>query len=213
MLPWPKKIPQPNLPTIPETDLIPSTYFSIIQNGIFPKNWWLSTSEPTSDGLTGVGLHALATPGPAITSDDLPSDFLPFAHTAHQYFGFDLHHEVRRIRYIDTEVDQWLTVAPDFDTFLKRLQPHPIQLTELPVDPQIFGHMAVMATASDWPALFDHAREFMSGETLGQWLMWLAASDDPAKRQAAAEEYRFLVRYQPNLLTPNVTMNLQHLLH
>ena len=37
MLPWPKKIPQPNLPTIPETDLIPSTYFSIIQNGIFPK--------------------------------------------------------------------------------------------------------------------------------------------------------------------------------
>ncbi|OAU89899.1 hypothetical protein PZ06_02260, partial [Lacticaseibacillus rhamnosus] len=99
------------------------------------------------------------------------------------------------------------------DTFLKRLQPHPIQLPELPVDPQIFGHMAVMATASDWPALFDHAREFMSGETLGQWLMWLAASDDPAKRQAAAEEYRFLVRYQPNLLTPNVTMNLQHLLH
>ena len=57
MLPWPKKIPQPNLPTIPETDLIPSTYFSIIQNGIFPKNWWLPTSEPTSDGLTGVGLH------------------------------------------------------------------------------------------------------------------------------------------------------------
>lgn len=37
MLPWPKKIPQPNLPTIPETDLIPSTYFQSFKMGFSLK--------------------------------------------------------------------------------------------------------------------------------------------------------------------------------
>ncbi|WP_093997943.1 SMI1/KNR4 family protein [Lacticaseibacillus zeae] len=212
MLPWPNKIPQPNLPTIPHTDLIPSTYFSTIKTGCLPKRWWLPTSEPTSDGLDGVGIHAFATPGAAITADDLPADFLPFAHTGHQYFGFDLSHDPRRIRYIDTEVDQWLTVAPDFDTFLKQLQPHPVRLPELPVEPQVFGHMAVIATADDWPALFDHARTFMTGAEIGPWLIWLATSAASAKRQAAAEEYHFLSRYQPNFLTPNTTIELRKLL-
>ena len=135
---------------------------------------------------------------------------MPFAKTGHQYFGFDLQQELRQIRYIDTEVDQWLTVAMDLPAFMKQLQPHEAKLPEISVDPQIFGHMAVIATAAEWLALFDYAREFMAGQAIGPWLRWLAQSKEEAKRQVGMEEFHFLTRYQPNFLTPNDTLTLQH---
>lgn len=208
--PWPNLIPRPDLPTIPKTAAIPPAYFKLIQTGILPMNWWLPTKEPTSDAIDGVGIHAFATVGPAMTSSDLPAHFLPFAKTGHQYFGFDLQQEPRQIRYIDTEVDQWLTVAMDLPAFMKQLQPHEAKLPEISVDPQIFGHMAVIATAAEWPALFDYAREFMAGQAIGPWLRWLAQPKEEAKRQVGMEEFHFLTRYQPNFLTPNDTLTLQH---
>ena len=185
--PWPNLIPRPDLPTIPKTAAIPPAYFKLIQTGILPMNWWLPTKEPTSDAIDGVGIHAFATVGPAMTSSDLPAHFLPFAKTGHQYFGFDLQQELRQIRYIDTEVDQWLTVAMDLPAFMKQLQPHEAKLPEISV-----------------------AREFMAGQAIGPWLRWLAQSKEEAKRQVGMEEFHFLTRYQPNFLTPNDTLTLQH---
>lgn len=170
MLAWPEEVtPITGLPTIPATAPAPAAYFALVEKGQWPRQFFCPTKEPTSESLTGVSIHALAAVGPKMVSP-LPAHLLPFAKTGAQYWCFDLNTPGPAIRYVDWEVDQWLTVAPDWPGFLAQLTWQPPLLPPAP-SPQEFAHAALVCDAAALPALLDFARTALSAETYGQWLV------------------------------------------
>ena len=122
MHPWPLTLPEPATLTVPLTAPLPASYWQAVAAGRWPQRYWLPTAEPTSDGLDGVALHALAAAGPRTALPGLPEAFTPFACDGQQVFVVTA---AGHIRYLDLEVDQWLDVATSWDDLVAQLQWRP----------------------------------------------------------------------------------------
>ncbi|WP_262315600.1 SMI1/KNR4 family protein [Lacticaseibacillus parakribbianus] len=187
MINWPATIPALPLPNLPADPRIPRAYFDLIAQGQWPRRFFVTTTEPTSESLTGVSVHAFLAPGPRPLTPLTP-DLVPFAQDGSQSFCFDLAHG--GVRFVDSEVDQWLTVAPSLEAFVAQLTWQPPQLVA-PVSDQAFYHALMVATDAELPALFDLARADKR-----DYLDWLPFLPTPSARAEAA----FALQYMP--LTP-----------
>lgn len=196
---WPIA-PAPKLPTIPKLAGIPNRYWDMVAGGQFPDTFWLATNEPTSDSLDGVAIHAFASEGPQLQVSDLPATCVPFSYDGQQYFCFDLSTNPASIRYIDTDVDQWLTVAPDFDTFLQQLIWRAPTLTQEAYSEQKLGHALLVARGSEIEDLLELARFNWDYRVYGQWLIWLAANRPQPIQLAVMAEFSFLHEFMPRHL-------------
>ncbi|MFD1430992.1 SMI1/KNR4 family protein [Lacticaseibacillus mingshuiensis] len=205
MHPWPTQITKPVLPTIPQLEQIPASYYRLVHRGIFADRYFLPTAEPTSEAPDGVSLHALATVGPRLTAP-LPDHLVPFAQDGARYFVFDLNAGAA-VRYIDTEVDQWLTIAPTFDDFWTQLQ-HRKPIFAEGMSKQAFTHFAVIAAPSDVEPALEYAREFLPLKDCLEWLLFFAQQADEAKQATALDEYAFLRRLQREHLSRDLVQPL-----
>jgi hypothetical protein len=169
---------------------LPPTYWQLAA-GRWPYAYWLPTTEPTSDGLDGVAVHAFAHAGPAMTLPGLPADLWPFALDGQQVFAVATS---GAIRYLDLEVDQWLTVAPDFDAFLAQLQWRAPSLAA-PFSAQQLAHALLVTDAASLPPLLTELRERHDWPTYCAWLGYLG--QQAPLRQVAQEEYCFAQKYLP----------------
>lgn len=131
-------IPQPTLATLPAC--FPSSYRQFLQKygaGYFTRTR-IATVEPTRDGLDYVLLQGIAgTSGnealPTLStlaqenSYELPSYLIPFFADGPKLFCLDYKDGLSvepRIRFIDTQTDQWLVIAPTFASLLDQLHPN-----------------------------------------------------------------------------------------
>lgn len=127
---------------------LPDTYLQLLeeQNGGYLTKNALPTSEPTRDGLDTVAIHTIlgiqdTTTKPSLFDQEklheeflLPDYFIVFSYLDEQFFGFDYSLlNVRgepKIRYIDTDTDQWLYLADSFEEFLLLLRKEPFTLSD-----------------------------------------------------------------------------------
>ncbi|WP_156314283.1 SMI1/KNR4 family protein [Lacticaseibacillus camelliae] len=205
MISWPVSLkPLSALPTLPHDPRVPEAYFALLQTGQWPTRFFCPTEEPTSEGLTGASIHAFATVGPRLATP-LPAHLLPFAADGVRYWCFDLATPGPAIRYIDWEVDQWLTVATDFDQFLARLQRVSPRLSPKPSE-QEFAHAALIADEAALPQLAEYARSELPSERYGEWLaFWLK---QPLLRHAAESELAFAHQYRWQAFSPALQSRL-----
>ncbi|KRO17261.1 SMI1/KNR4 family protein [Lacticaseibacillus saniviri] len=199
MISFPAHLPEPELPLIAPHPAIPKNYWELLNQGQWPQRFWLPTDEPTSDGMTGVAIHAFARLSDTAIATTLPDYLIPFAHDGHQYFCFDLSTETPAIRYVDTEVDQWLVVAPDFDHFITQLTTAPIQVSEQD-SYQKWAHMALLANAEELPAVLAVGRESLIMSDYLAWLIYFTG-ESPAKQQVALDAYAFVRDFMGSHLT------------
>lgn len=206
MIVWPASVkPLSTLPTMPRVPEIPAAYFTVLQHGRWPARYFCPTQEPTSEALTGASVHAFAVPGPRLKTP-LPPHLLPFAADGARYWCFDLTTPGPAIRYIDWEVDQWLTVAPDFQHFLKALQWVSPRLPPAPTA-QAFAHAALTADAAALASLLDYARSTLPTERYGEWLTyWLA---QPPLQGLAQDELAFAHQYRWQDFSPVLQAQLE----
>lgn len=190
MFTWPLTLPVPITLTIPTTAPLPATYWQLAA-GRWPHAYWLPTNEPTSDGLDGVAVHLFAQAGPKMSIPGLPSNLWPFACDQQQVFAVAAD---GTIRYLDLEVDQRLTVAKDFDSFLAQLTWRAPVLTP-PFSAQQLAHALLVADAASLPALFTYLREAEDWPAYGAWLGYLGQRQESAA--AAQEEYAFAAKFLP----------------
>lgn len=181
---------------------LPKSYRQAAAESPWPRRFFWPTEEPTSDALDGVFLHYLAQPGQGATHLDLPDYLVPFAHDGQRYFAFDRHDWA--VRYVDVEVDQWLTLAPDFETFWAGLQDH-VPLLDADTSDLAFSHYCHVATAADLPALLAYARDTKTVATYQALLLAYAQRRDGHFRSVVQAEYRFLTDYAPHLITKTLT--------
>ena len=205
MIPWPPAVtPLTVLPTIPRDPRVPEAYFAMVQTGQWPRRDFCPTPEPTSESLTGAAIHAFAGPGPRLASP-LPGHLLPFAADGARYWCFDLTTPGPAIRYIDWEVDQWLTVADSFAQFLNQLKWVPPILTAAPTA-QEFAHAALITDAAALPALCDYARTTFAAEHYGEWLAyWLT---QPGLAGPARAELDFARQFRWAAFSPALRQRL-----
>lgn len=208
LLPWPLDVtPLTALPTIPEDPRLPAAYFELVATGQWPEHNFYPTKEPTSDSLTGAYIHAFALPGPKLASP-LPAHLWPFAHDGAQYWCFDLATPGPAIRYLDWDVDQWLTVAPDFNHFIAQLTWQSPALSPTP-SPQAFAHAALIADAQALPSLLEYARTALPSAQYGEWLSyWL---QQPELRPLAVAELTFARQYRWSAFSPRRQQRLASL--
>ncbi|WP_225048025.1 SMI1/KNR4 family protein [Lacticaseibacillus kribbianus] len=183
MLTWPTTIPALPLPNLPADPRIPQAYFDLIAQGQWPARYFVPTAEPTSESLTGVSVHAFLAPGSRPLAP-LTADLVPFAQDGTQSFCFDF--AAGGIRFVDTDVDQWLTVAPSFEAFVAGLTGEK-NAPVTPISNQAFAHALMTATDETLPALCDFAREHDL-----PYLDWLPVLGGPAARTEAAFALDFL---------------------
>lgn len=198
---WPLNYPEPATLTIPTDAPLPDSYWQQAAHARWPKRWWLATTEPTSDGLDGVGIHALATPGLATTVPSLPKGLLPISVNGQQIFAVA---EDGRIRYLDLEVDQWLTVGQNWADFAAQL------VWRAPIlaagfTQQELAHALLVCDAATLPALLNALREQADWAQYLAWLTWLATQ--PTLSQTAKAEGTFALAYLP------LTLDQQAQLH
>lgn len=196
MLTWPLTTPEPAFVTIPPTVPLPPSYWQAVATGRWPKRYWLPTTEPTSDGLDGVAVHAFATAGPQTRISGLPDSLQPLAVDGQQIFAVD---DAGNIRYIDLEVDQWLTVATTWEAFVAQLQWRPPVLAA-PYSQQQLAHALLVADNKSLPALFDSLREQADWEVYVQWLVY------HRQQPATQQELTFALTYLPLSLTQQQTL-------
>ncbi len=196
MLAWPLQILEPAPLTISKTAPLPPSYWQAVATGRWPKRYWLPTSEPTSDGLDGVAIHALATPGAPTLIPGLPANLTPVAVDGQQVFAVT---EAGIIRYLDLEVDQWLTVAPSWEALVAQLQWHTPTLAA-PYSPQQLAHALLVADNDALPALFDELRLQVDDNAYVQWLAYLRQKPATQAEITFALTYRHLDARQRQIL-------------
>lgn len=195
MLKWPDLVTPPaTLPTIPQLAAIPADYYALVATGQWPRRYFFPTPEPTSDAIDGAVIHAFATTGPRLEAP-LPANLVPFAKTDARYFCFDLAQNPPSIRYIDTEVDQWLTLAPDWPSFWGQLIWRSPELDEAP-SPQAFGHAALVADEAALPAVLSYARMNLPADDYGGWLVYFSRQAKLACSAPFKEELQFARDYR-----------------
>lgn len=194
------------LPTLPPEAPVPSSYWRLVARGAWPKRYWLPTTEPTSDALDGVALHAFATRGPRQTYPALPLTFWPLTANGSQYVGIDT---ARRnaIRYVDTEVDQWLTVAATVTELLTRLRFQPVPTAIAPT-PQMLAHALLVADATTLGDWLDIARDQLPLTDQLIWLTNIVTTRGLAEQKSALASYRFMRTYQRRALTSSAVATL-----
>jgi len=197
---WPIP-PAPTPLTIPKLPAIPDSYWDIVKTGQFPERFWLNTPEPTSDSLEGVTVHGFARAGAAVEIPDLPTHLVPFAQDGQQYFVFDVSTTPAAIRYIDTDVDQWLDIAPDFDHFWQALTWTTPALTETTYSRQKLGHAMLVAHGTELAPLLELARFEWSWQEYGDWLLWLLTHRPLPIQQVILDEVVFLHDFMPRHLS------------
>ncbi|KRM71253.1 SMI1/KNR4 family protein [Lacticaseibacillus brantae] len=197
---WPIP-PVPTLLTIPKLPAIPDSYWAIVQTGQFPERFWLTTPEPTSDSLDGVTIHGFARAGAAVAIPGLPAHLVPFAQDGQQYFVFDVSTTPAAIRYIDTDVDQWLDIASDFDHFWQSLTRIAPTLTESTYSRQKLGHALLVAHGTELSPLLELARFKWPWQEYGDWLLWLLANRPAAIQRVILDEFIFLHDFMPRHLS------------
>lgn len=177
---------------------IPMSYRALCQttNGGFLTNFSLPTSEPTSDGLADVECHYLAgiahNGEAVIQAPDLPDYLVPFSQHQQQYFVFDCQQASAEppIRYIDTEVDQWLTVADSLDSFLEQLGPKVIDLNpDNELTPLQRNHYLLVAQGAQLDTLLARYEADADKEWLFDWLLYFAEHGTPAQQASALTAY------------------------
>lgn len=204
--------PNPNLP---------ASYVTLCQqmNGGFLQRFWLPTSEPTSDGLDHVECHYLAglatDDQPVIDCSIFPAYLIPFSQQQTQYFAFDYQHDPTNpsIRYIDTDVDQWLTVATSFESFLAQLGTKPIELAandDLSLTPLQRNHYLLIAQSSDLTNLLTHYEIDSSKEWFLSWLQFYVQHGTLSQQQCALEAFNTQQLYFRRQLPLALTTELQH---
>lgn len=199
---------------------LPARYREICtqQNGGFLQRFSLATSEPTSDGLAHVECHYLA----GIATDDtiavidrspFPDYLVPFSQHQTQYFAFDYQQTAApSIRYIDTEVDQWLTVAASFDTFLAQLGTKAIDLTALeqhPLTPLQRSHYLLIAQPTALTQLLDHYAIDSPKDWFLNWLIFFAQHGTLAQQTCALKAFDTQQLYFRRQLPQQLVTKLQ----
>lgn len=203
MLKWPNLVvPPAALPTIPQLAAIPADYYALVATGQWPQRYFFPTPEPTSDAIDGALIHAFAAIGPRLAAP-LPAHLVPFAQNDTRYFCFDLAQNPPSIRYIDTEVDQWLTLAPNWASFWRQLVWRSPELDETP-SPQAFGHAALVADAAALPAVLSYARMNLAANDYGGWLVYFSRQAELATTAAFKEEVHFARDYRWQQLAPQI---------
>ncbi|KRM24484.1 SMI1/KNR4 family protein [Latilactobacillus graminis] len=183
---------------IADDDRIPAIYRAICRtmNGGFLAQFSLPTSEPTNDGLADVECHYLA--GIAqhgevtIQAPALPDYLIPFSQHHQRYFAFDYHQssDEPQIRYIDTEVDQWLVVADSLTSFLTQLSPKIIDLNiENKLTPLQRNHYLLVAQGAQLDALLARYEADADKQWLFDWLLYFAEQGTPAQQMSALIAY------------------------
>ncbi|AST84165.1 hypothetical protein FD49_GL001372 [Latilactobacillus sakei subsp. sakei DSM 20017 = JCM 1157] len=179
---------------------LPADYLALCQetNGGFLSRFSLPTSEPTSDGLDHVECHYLA--GIATGSQTVievaqwPDYLIPFSQHGTQYFAFDYQQSPDNpsIRYIDTEVDQWLTVASSFSQFLAQLGTKPIVVPEtddLTLTPLQRNHYLLIAPAEQLMVLLALYEADSPKDWYLDWLLFFAQSGTLEQQKCALDAY------------------------
>ncbi|WP_179396105.1 SMI1/KNR4 family protein [Lacticaseibacillus absianus] len=200
MHPWPNSIPPLPLPTLTPDPRIPSAYTALITTGQWPHTWFLPTTEPTSWAPDGAAIHAFLAPGEGPVAAPVTPDLVPFACDDAQLFCFDFTTTPPSIRYIDQDVDQWLTVAPSFEALLAQLTWRAPTLAE-PITAQQRAHAMLVADGASLPTLFATLREDWPADWAA-WLPVLATAPEADRRAAAQEEAAFVRRFMAHRLTP-----------
>ncbi|WP_461214636.1 hypothetical protein [Lacticaseibacillus sp. GG6-2] len=200
MLTWPLTTPEPAPLTISPAAPLPASYWQAVARGRWPKRYWLPTKEPTSDGLDGVAIHAFATPGPQTRIAGLPETLRPIAVDGQQIFAVAAN---GNIRYVDLEVDQWLTVALTWEAFVAQLQWRPPVLAA-PYSAQQLAHALLVADNDSLPALFDILREAADWEAYTQWLVY------HRQQPATQQEITFALTYLPLRVTQQQALKQLH---
>lgn len=206
MLRLPTGITISALPTLPPEAPVPPSYWQQVAQGSWPKRYWLPTAEPTSDALDGVALHAFATRGPRQDYPDLPVTFWPLTANGSQYVGIDTTRQ-NAIRYVDTEVDQWLTVAATVTELLTCLRFQPLPVVAEPT-PQLLAHALLVADATTLGGWLDIARDQLPLTDQLIWLTNIVTTRGPAEQKTALASYRFMRTYQRRALTTEVVASL-----
>jgi hypothetical protein len=169
MLAWPLTVPEPIALTIPQNAPLPAAYWQALAAGRWPHNYWLPTTEPTSDAIDGVAIHALAVPGEHTMIAGLPKDWFPIAQDGEQIFAVDA---TGAIYYRDLEVDQQLLVGQSWDDFVAQLTWRAPVLTA-PFSQQVLAHALLVSDADSLPPLLEILREQGDWSIYTQWLTYL----------------------------------------
>lgn len=175
-------------PTL-STENLPESYLTLLQeqNGGYIRKLIVPTEEPTSDGFDYAylhyifGLHSLT----AFTlpyQDFLPDYFIIFSAHQQQYFAFDYstQGDEPSIRYIDTETDNWQTVAPNFTHFLEKLKKgeEAIPLTNQFTEIQANHAFLMVQDSKRLYALFQHLEAVDDKYWYFEWLYYFAKQND-----------------------------------
>lgn len=175
-------------PTL-STENLPESYLTLLreQNGGYVRKLIVPTKEPTSDGLDYAYLHYVFGLNPirAFTipyQDFLPDYFIIFSAHQQQYFAFDYSKQGDEpsIRYIDTETDNWQTVAPNFTHFLEQLKKGEEALPITGAFTQIQANHAFLMVQDSHrlEALFQHLEAIEDKHWYFEWLYYFAKQDN-----------------------------------
>lgn len=129
----------------------------------------------------------------------LPDYFVPFFQDSALYYCFDYRdtpHEPS-IRLVDTEMDQWLTIATSFQDMMDRLQPH---VEDIDYDHRdwLSSHTLTQQLGLFNDANFNDLLEVLEDSDLSLTLQWLleALQAHPNQAQTALERFAFLDEYR-----------------
>lgn len=181
---------------------LPKSYLHLLETSgcgllLYPK---LLTSAPTRDGLNYVyingifGLHenryfpSILDSSFTPEQTGLPDYFIVFFKDGDKYFCFDYSSYSKgkepSIRYIDTEMDQWLTIAENFSALIEHLQPREDWLES--VETEFLGSfyeashmMATLPNANIAQAVLEQFQDYENKEWYIEWLLYWIQPSSP----------------------------------
>lgn len=196
---------------------LPTAYHNLVnkQNGGYTSKSYFPTNEPTSDSLSAVYIPYIA--GifdqrlqktyhiPSLLFQDqfehrqhMPDTAVIFYEDGDRVVFFDYENvkfsNEPKIRYIDFETDQWLTLADSFSEFISRFE---FRYFELPAPPMRTYHRANTAflSAVNKPqrlqALFEEFEDTPDKYWYFEWLIHFGQTDNQAITQIARQAFVF----------------------
>ncbi|WP_025730502.1 hypothetical protein [Atopobacter phocae] len=160
---------------------------------------WHATIEPTRDGLEGVFIFWVLNATESFAQTQLIQQQLPQLQTPFYVFSvegpkiFLIDHQ-HQVRYIDSETDQWLTLANDLHTFNQQLT-----------------HEPLVANWDSRPSLEAIAWALFYGDSLDkeEWFNLLGLSEN---KTALTNIFQRLARYYETFPKDEMNDNIQHLI-
>lgn len=201
---------------------LPKAYLHLLeeQNGGYLTKNALPTSEPTRDGLDMVAIHTIlgiqkeGTPSILEQKElheafHLPDYFIVFSYQNEQFFGFDYSilnaNEEPKIRYIDTDTDQWLYLADSFEEFLVLLRKDSFTLNDAKELSLIeANHIFLIGENFEIEELLTRFETTTHKEWYFNWLAYLAKSDQPPLVAASLQAFETQVFYFHSKLPESV---------